>query len=104
MSSLRGELSSAIEHVDAAEDRFRRYELEVRRQQQQQQESELEQLHAVAEEKRKWEAREARLVRQLEDVEERPARSIPYRPDFTPVQSFEQTETGKLLRPLQIGY
>ena len=89
VSNLQGELSAALEHVGTEEDRFRRYELKVR---QQMQEAELEQLPAVAEEKRKWEAREARLVRQLEDAEERLVRSVPCRPDFTPVQSFEQTE------------
>ena len=50
-------------------------------------------MRAIVKEKRKWEAHEARLVWQLEDLEERLAMSVFCRPDFIPVQSFEQTET-----------
>ena len=66
VKNLREELGEAREQVVILDEHCRRQEKEER---ERLRDSELEQHRAVAEERRKWEARKARLVRQLEELE-----------------------------------
>ena len=63
---LRGELENVVRRAEELDERCRQLELEER---QRIRDAELEQYRAVDEERRKWEAREARLLRRLDELE-----------------------------------
>ncbi len=66
MGALRQELRDAQNRVESQDERCTQLERELH---QGQRDAELERYRAVAAETRKWESREARLVRQLEELE-----------------------------------
>ena len=86
VSSLREELAGANKHAEALDERCEQLEHEAQRRQR---DAELELYRAVAEENRKWEARENRLVRQLEELEKQ------LKGEFAPVRHTEETEASE---------
>ena len=71
VESLRGELREALEQAERQDEQCRQLETDL---QGMQGDAELERLRVVAEETSKWERREARLLRQLEELEVRSTR------------------------------
>ena len=86
VSSLREERAGANKHAEALDERCEQLEHEAQRRQR---DAELELYRAVAEENRKWEARENRLVRRLEELEKQ------LKGEFAPVRHTEETEASE---------